>query len=81
MEVTKRRVEMGLSREIRFDILAIGCGVALLVAFLIMAITGNYLVFEDNPVILYAEICLCLYLIGFGIERTVRDVRGEAGIR
>ena len=59
--------------EIIGDLIIIGCGAAFAWAFFTMFITGNYLVFESNPIILAAEMILSVVIIVVGISRLQDD--------
>ena len=62
-------------KEVLFDLIGIGCAVALLVHFVMIAFFGALLVQEPNKYILSFEIAMCLFIIGLGIDRAIKDMR------
>jgi len=60
-------------KEMGFNLGAIGAFLALLVAFILIELTGIFYVAEGNYLILYGEMALVTIMIIWGIERIIKD--------
>ncbi len=60
-------------REILSDALMMGCGAALLWAFLSIILMGGYRAVEPNDWIIYSETAMSIDIIILSIDRMIKD--------
>lgn len=65
--------------EVLGDLVMIGCGAALLYAFLSIFFLGGYMACEPSNTILYSEIGMSAVIVIFGINRFLGDCRKRKG--
>ena len=65
-----------LIKELGSDLVIIAYGCFFTWVFVYILINGSMKIIEGNPMILWAEVTLSLFLTSFGLGKLINDIKG-----